>query len=1051
MFPCGYIEPMAEDAGSIFAEVRLRLDKLDVDIKKAQGSIDEFGKKIDMTTSDSAKKSKTNFDAMGLAATLGAAAIVAAFRSAVKGFSEYDTALTDVKAATRATASELAALEQAAKDAGKTTAFSAKEALKGIEALSKAGVSNADIMGGALTGALSLAAAGSIEVGFAAETAAAAMTQFGLSGQDATHIADLLSAAAGKSQGEVSDYAQALNQVGLVAAQTGLTIEETTAALAAFGAAGLKGSDAGTSFKTMLLALNGTSDESKALMSELGISAFNASGEFVGLEKFAGNLQDALKDMSSQQRNSTLQTIFGTDAIRAANVLYNQGAAGIAKWGDKVNDAGFAAETARIKNESLEGHFKKLSSAAENASNSFVEKLSPALKGVADIGATVLNFISGVPGPIQGAVAAFVLLSGGLLAAALAARGLGLALSASLGPIGLAVAGILAIGTGIAVAAAAADELEKKRVATMFKEISDETKLSGKALDDFKDKLKNADIQLSRIFDRAKGDQLLKTKEQFEQLAKGLGLTNDQLAQVILNNDKTTDSQKNLARSFVDLVAQSERLLAVRVRDGEQLQTNKQAELDFMAAEKERAARKEAETSSLSRAVSFQNDLIAKGIITEEEGLNNKIKLRQEEIDKIIEIGEKSKGLNAGQIAEIKRLQGLNKENADTIVALQGKISNANEGFSNSSLEIQLAYEDQTEVGKEAYQEIKQAVIESLDNQIQAERDAARERLGLQAEGVAGATVAAAAYVKYDKLRSESSVTTDADIDKSNKERTEKELNRIKMGVDAWKGYVSSVSQLFQGLISALADLFAADIQNQQNALDEQYNAQVLAIDARLKAELEANGLAEKSDVEKAQAQIETAISAGDVIAEAEARRALLKAQIEKKANDDRIAADEAYQKKKAQLEYQANLASWEAKVAGAIAQVPVTILNAISAGWVFGPIGAAIFGGLASAAAGIQLAAVISAKPNPPKMATGGIILPQSGGVPVVAAENGSPELMLNSGDSGQALLSQFAALISDRIGGGGNIVLQMVVDGRMIAETTAPYFEKGIVRLKL
>jgi TP901 family phage tail tape measure protein len=131
----------------------------------------------------------------------------------------------------------------------------------GIEALAKAGVSTTDILGGGLTGALSLAAAGNQSVGDAAETAASAMTQFKLSGKDIPHIADLLAAGAGKAQGEVSDLAMALNQTGLVASQTGLSINETTAGLAAFASAGLIGSDAGTSFKTMLLRLTPTSGQ----------------------------------------------------------------------------------------------------------------------------------------------------------------------------------------------------------------------------------------------------------------------------------------------------------------------------------------------------------------------------------------------------------------------------------------------------------------------------------------------------------------------------------------------------------------------------------------------------------------------------------------------------------------------------------------------------------------------------------------------------------------------------------------------------------------------
>src|SRR5690606_33088374 len=140
-------------------------------------------------------------------------------------------------------------------DAGQETVYSATEAAGAIEALAKAGVSTADILNGGLSGALNLAASDNIAVAEAAEIAASAMTQFGLAGEDVEHVADLLAAGAGKAQGGVADLGQALNQAGLVSSQFGLSIEEAVGTLTAFASAGMVGSDAGTSFRTMLLRL----------------------------------------------------------------------------------------------------------------------------------------------------------------------------------------------------------------------------------------------------------------------------------------------------------------------------------------------------------------------------------------------------------------------------------------------------------------------------------------------------------------------------------------------------------------------------------------------------------------------------------------------------------------------------------------------------------------------------------------------------------------------------------------------------------------------------
>lgn len=304
---------------------------------------------------DGAHKNKAGLDQMAKGfATVGLAA-GAAFVLAVKKFADFDQAMSKVRAATHETAGNMQALRDAALDAGAKTAFSATQAAGAIENLAKAGVSTKDILGGGLKGALDLAAAGSLDVGDAAEIAATAMTQFGLSGKDVPHIADLLAAAAGKAQGEVSDMAMALKQGGLVAAQMGLSIEETTGTLAAFASAGLIGSDAGTSFKTMLLKLANPSKEAAQSMQALGIAAYDTKGNFVGIAPLAEQLHQKLSKLAPAQRDAALATIFGSDAIRAANVLYKNGAAGIADWTTKVNDTGYAAETAALKTDNLKG------------------------------------------------------------------------------------------------------------------------------------------------------------------------------------------------------------------------------------------------------------------------------------------------------------------------------------------------------------------------------------------------------------------------------------------------------------------------------------------------------------------------------------------------------------------------------------------------------------------------------------------------------------------------------------------------------------------------
>ena len=367
------------------------------------------------------QKAATN---VGTALTLVGGAILGVVGVAVSKFAEFDKAMSEVNAVTQTTASNQHKLRAAALEAGAATVYSATEAADAETSLAKAGVQTADIIGGALTGALALAAAGQVAVGDAADTAATAMTQFNLTGSKVPHIADLLAAGAGKAQGGVDDLSLALKQSGLVASQFGLSVEDTVGALSAFASAGLIGSDAGTSFKQALLSLANPSQQARDAMKQWNIEAYDAQGNFVGLTSLAGQLQTGFAGATQAQRDQALATIFGTDAIRVANVLYKEGSAGIADWTAKVNDSGYAARQAAALQDNLAGDVEKLGgsldtafiqtgAAANDVMRSMVQWLTQLVDAYGQLDPQIQTTVLGV-GALTGGIA---LLVGGLLIA----------------------------------------------------------------------------------------------------------------------------------------------------------------------------------------------------------------------------------------------------------------------------------------------------------------------------------------------------------------------------------------------------------------------------------------------------------------------------------------------------------------------------------------------------------------------------------------------------------------------------------------------------------
>jgi len=399
---------------SIIAEVNSYLAGMDQVAKKTRDSASESDKlkaKLDAQQKAMDFVGKTMLAAGGV--------VAAGLILATKKAADFDQAMSNVQAATHESADNMSLLRDAAIQAGAETVYSAKEAAGAIEELAKAGISTNDIIGGGLTGALDLAAAGGLAVADAAGIASTTLQQFGLKGNQASHVADVLAAGAGKAMGDVSDLSMALSQSGTVAAQFGLSLEETTGSLAAFASKGLLGSDAGTSFRTMLLRLANPSGEAADKMKELGIQAYDAQGKFVGMTSLAGQLEKRLGGLTQEQRNAALAIIFGQDAIRAANILYTEGARGIAKWTQEVDDAGYAGETAATRLDNLSGDLEKLSGAFDTAlitiGGAGQGPLRAAVQGLTDL----VDGFNGLPEGAQtavywvGAVGAAAALAGG--------------------------------------------------------------------------------------------------------------------------------------------------------------------------------------------------------------------------------------------------------------------------------------------------------------------------------------------------------------------------------------------------------------------------------------------------------------------------------------------------------------------------------------------------------------------------------------------------------------------------------------------------------------
>ncbi|MCM2506062.1 phage tail tape measure protein [Aureimonas altamirensis] len=351
----------------------------------------------------------------------------------VKMAGDFEASMNRVEAASGATAVEMDALRKKALELGADTSKSASESADAIEMLVKNGVSASDILAGAADATIMLSEATGGDLSESADVATNAMAQFKIEAKDMIGVADEITGVVLNSQFTFNDYALALAQAGGVAAGVGVSFEDFNATIAATSSVFASGSDAGTSFKTFLTRLVPASDEAAGLMDKYNLSFFNANGSMKSMSEIAQILQDNLKGLNDETRNNVISTIFGTDAMRTAIALMDQGAEGVDNLTQKISETS-ATEQAEARMKGFNGELEKLSGAFETL------QIAIASSGLLEFVTMLVTKLAGLVDYLGEANPAF-LKWGTIIAAAAAAVG---PLLVVLGSLATIVAGISA-------------------------------------------------------------------------------------------------------------------------------------------------------------------------------------------------------------------------------------------------------------------------------------------------------------------------------------------------------------------------------------------------------------------------------------------------------------------------------------------------------------------------------------------------------------------------------------------------------------------------------
>ncbi|MBL8048141.1 MAG: phage tail tape measure protein [Chthonomonas sp.] len=438
---------------------------LEADTKSLEQGMDRANKAIDGVSKRANKGGRSlqefgnSTSAAGRDLMAFSAPMLGALGYIGKVAADFEKVQNEIQAVAGLTASQMEAVSEKARQLGADLtlpATSSTDAMQAMLELSKAGLSVVDTME-ASRGVLLLSAAGAISNARAAEVAANALNAFQLSGDKAAMVADALSAAANRSSAGVDDLAQGFQAGAAVANMYGLTVHEFTTTLAAMANAGIKGSDAGTSVKAMLMALTPKTSKAAEAMAELGLQFYDAAGKLKPFPDILSNLHSVLEPMTQERRNSVMSMIFGSDGVRAASILFQLGPKGFADLAGGISQAGAAGDMASGKLKGFAGAWERLKSVTQSVAEDLGSRVLGLATQVVEGVSQMIAVVSSLPEPVQNGILVFmglvaaagpVLMAIGSMATGLSA--LAPILAALTGPIGLVVAGVAALAAAFA-------------------------------------------------------------------------------------------------------------------------------------------------------------------------------------------------------------------------------------------------------------------------------------------------------------------------------------------------------------------------------------------------------------------------------------------------------------------------------------------------------------------------------------------------------------------------------------------------------------------------
>lgn len=344
-----------------------------------------------------------------IAATVAVAATAGKVMKEVGKYSvqvgmEFETAMSDAAATANASTEDFAKMEQAVMEMGKTTSKTSKTASESANALEYMALAGWDVDTSisALPSVLKMSEASGMDLGRTSDLVTDSMAALGVSVNELPNYLDVATKAQTKSNQSSEQLMEAYIGVGGTMKNLNVPIEESATALGVLANRGIKGSEAGNALNAVMVNLTTGTGQAGKMMQELGISAFDSQGNFIGLEETLKELNTALQGYSEEEQNAAIAAIGGKQHMDALNDLMaglnTTNEEGISEWAALTNElencSGSLQAMRDMKLDNLKGDMETLKSATQDAGIKIYKHLNTPLRDFAQFGTQAVYQVS---------------------------------------------------------------------------------------------------------------------------------------------------------------------------------------------------------------------------------------------------------------------------------------------------------------------------------------------------------------------------------------------------------------------------------------------------------------------------------------------------------------------------------------------------------------------------------------------------------------------------------------------------------------------------------